>query len=194
MGGMLKNKIQCLIQSAELNLIVVGKDFMQQQVHGTRELRPSHPHKIANVVSLGECGRPALTNHQTTEDRWADLEWTRVYKMDAATKNMALNKCMWWQVRLQWQNRCMVLFKFVLTKNLKNKKLKIKNENGCNPDPDAAHWEEHFNTLFGGHQTDGSADATFCLFWRTLTLQLAFINRAKEVPQVLAALLGTPLH
>ena len=66
-----------------------------QQVHGPRESRPSHPRRVANNASLSECGGPALTNHQTTGDRWADLEWTRVYKMDEHTKNMALNKCMW---------------------------------------------------------------------------------------------------
>ena len=77
-----------------LAFIAVGKDFMQQ-VHGPRESRPSRPHRVTNNVSLGEHGGPALTNHQTTEDRWDDLEWTRVHKMDAATKNMALNKCMW---------------------------------------------------------------------------------------------------
>ena len=88
----LKHNLFFLFSS--LALILVGKDFMQL-VHGPRESRPSHPRRVAYNVSLGECGRPALTNHQTTEDRWADLEWTRVYKMDEHTKNMALNKCMW---------------------------------------------------------------------------------------------------
>ena len=75
-------------------LIVIGQDFMQQ-VLGPRESRPSRPCRRANNNSIGECGGPALTNHQTTEDRWADSEWTRVCKMDETTRNMALNKCMW---------------------------------------------------------------------------------------------------
>ena len=75
-------------------LIVIGQDFMQQ-VLGPRESRPSRPHCRANNNSLGECGGPALTNHQTTEDRWVDLEWARVHKIDETARNMALNKCMW---------------------------------------------------------------------------------------------------
>ena len=81
-------------------LIVIGQDFMQQ-VLGPRESRPSRPRRRANNDSLRENDRPALTNHQTTEDRWADSEWTRVCKMDETTRNMALNKCMWWLLRQQ---------------------------------------------------------------------------------------------
>ena len=85
---------QCPVVQHCNKLIVIGKDFVQQ-VFGPKESTPSRPCRRANNDSIGEHGRPALTNHQTTEDRWANSEWTRVYKMDEATRNMALNKCMW---------------------------------------------------------------------------------------------------
>jgi len=36
-----------------------------------------------------------ITQWQVFLPNGADSEWTRVYKMDETTRNMALNKCMW---------------------------------------------------------------------------------------------------